>query len=216
MAKRCEKELYDIIIRTETACTNQEPEIDVNIPDADVRTKEVFSDMLVEAFTPIAQMDFEPPSEQNPISQSNIPTDMHDVNNDPETISADDEPFDAHINDCDDADDIEEELESDFSCDEYDEIDEEFKPPRRRNNSETSEPDLNTSPTEASKTRRGRPRTRPKKDPNDKRKIGRPRTRPETRKKREKKSYECKDCEKIFDKLTEFVVSHHCHHCQAR
>lgn len=214
MAKRCESELYDILIRTETACTNQEPEIDYdNIPDADTKNNQLFSDLLVEAFTPLVQLNLETRAiDQNSILQSNfIPTNAQlDAEILPKAMLAnadafaDDKQYDEHPN-YDSDPDFEGQLpESDFSCDENDDSSR-----TQSDNLEIGDSD-HQSRTEATSSKRGRgrgrPRTKPRKDPNETRKVGRPRTRPETQRKREKRNYECKDCEKIFDKLSEYVV----------
>lgn len=219
MAKRCERELYDILIRTETACINQEPEIDFgNIPDADTKNDQVFGDLLVEAFTPIVQMNFKTPAidHNNPTPQSNIiATNVEQ----PEVIPAKADTFaDEHLNDCSEADYEGQLPESDFSCDEIDEDDENYdelySSRTQSDNLEIGDFDHQhmteaTSSTELlSKRGRGRPRTKPRKNPNEIRKVGRPRTSPETRRKQEKRNYKCIHCEQIFDKLSEFVVSH--------
>lgn len=219
MAKRCESELYDTLIRTETACTNQEqPVIDYeNISDADTKNNQVFSDLLVEAFTPLVQMNHETCAiDQNPILQSSfIPTNaQHDAEIVPKAILANEDAFadykqyDEHSNNDSDPDFEDLLPESDFSCDEKDDSSR-----TQSDNLDIGDSD-HQNRTEATSSKRergrgrgrGRPRTKPRKDPNETRKVGRPRTRPETQRKREKRNYECKDCEQIFDKLSEYVV----------
>lgn len=229
LAKRYEKEMYEVLVQTEQVCMsnytqiamlNSQNESDLNELSED---QSFNNELLVEAFTPITQLNFEAAIDEQVkksahfltkeekldeqpmdemFNEDNVDEAIPENDSDPEyheqvdSISS----YDEEEDDNDDEDDVEDE----------DEDDHEFVPISGRSKRKTRSTESGEETTDKQRTskRRGRPRVRPVLDSSQKRKPGRPKMKESpARKKREKKSYECKECDIIFVKQVEFVVS---------
>lgn len=195
MARQYEQELYELLVKTE-ALRNSEPKGDAaNYIDPGEKIEKTFGDPLTE------------------YSEQPIRNDEVDVED--ELLKVMVEPLDLLIKDkpSDDEQDPEFELDSgavenqqddpDFGCkiegdSSYDDNeDDDYVPQKRKTKMKKVKVSIASKedPNAPAPKKRGR-----------KPKNREPGEMPKPRKKREKKSYECKDCEKTFEKLVEYVV----------
>lgn len=202
MAKQYEKELYDLLVKTEELCCS-EVKSGVGF-DVEPQIERPFADPLNE----LAEQSFQ----NDNIDNEN---DLVDVMAEPLLILKD-KPSDEEENVLDSAD-IENpdddpnyncKLEADSNHEDSEDVedvedveDEEYLPTRKNVKTKTSKV-ANTEigsglPNMPPPKKRGR---RPK-NRNGEEEMKKP------RKKREKRTYECKNCDKVFTKLVEFVVN---------
>lgn len=197
MAKQYEKELYDLLVKTEELCcsevkgesTDTEPQIGRPFYDPLTglqpfrNTEQPFRNDEVDAEVEIEKVMAEPL-----IIPNNKPSDDDEDNVlDSEAVdNPDDDP--------------------DFNCKiEEDDVvhddseDEEYLPKKA---AKVKKPKVSTNNTKSEDPNAPLPKKRGRKPKNYEPGEVRPQ-----RKKREKKTYECKNCDKVFNKLIEFVVS---------
>lgn len=202
MAKQYEKELYDLLVHTESLCFT-EKKIDMPVGDTEPSIGRPYLDPL----TGFVETSF-----RNDEIDEIADDDLLNVMAEPLLIlkdkQSDEEDLAAldcgAIENADDDPDFNCKLEAD-SNHEVSEDDDEYLPQKRivkakktKSNAIKVEDSNVPAPASAPKKRGRKPKNRDgAEDPK------------KSRKKREKKTYECKNCEKIFEKCVEFVVSFH-------
>lgn len=205
MMQQYEKELYDLLVKTDALCCSK-PKENADTTDTETKTAKKFGDPLTDSFA-------EQPSRND------------DLDDDDDLLKVMVEPLNVPIPKDKQSDDelpnneqleplFNEELDSgavthidnpDFDCKAEgddssfdDNEDDDYVPQKRKIKLKKSRTVTNIKMEQSGEytpKKRGR---KPKiKDGEEERKP---------RKKREKKSYECKDCEKVFEKLVDFVV----------
>lgn len=190
MAKQYEKELYDLLIKTEELCRS---EVKGESIDTTPQIGRPFYDPLTE-FTeqPFrndeldAEVELEKVMAEPLIIPNNKPSD--DEDNVAESEAVDNEDDDPDFN-C--------KIEGDDAND--DSEDEEYLP---KKTAKVKKPKVSTNNIKSENSNAPTPKKRGRKPKNYEPGEVRPQ-----RKKREKKTYECKNCDKVFNKLIEFVVS---------
>lgn len=217
-AQHCERELYELLVRTETQCSTQSPEIPV--PNRTV-------DESMECVAPLPAIESAKSFPNNASAISNQSTSENVVNvsaNETDRFHAEiggDEMDEEDLEDVDyedDGDDMDEfdeegleddndpayktEHPSDDDEPEYDEDDEDWqteKVKRKRGRPPKNPPQAGASVKV--KLKPGRPRKCPDLGPDmdGRRKCGRPST---------KKSYDCQQCEEVFERYIDFQVPH--------
>lgn len=199
MAKQYEKELYDLIVRTETLCNSEK---NGETLDVDSYAEQHGEKHFVDPLTGFSDQ---------PIQNSEI--DVED-----ELLKVMVEPLDVLITKDKQSDDEQDNVldsgaienqqnDPDFNCklegdssDEEEIEDDDYLPQQRRSKIKRVKNNANNAKladisAPAPKRRGRKPKNRDEQDLKQ-------------RKKREKKTYECKDCEKTFEKLIDFVVSY--------
>lgn len=204
MAKQYEKELYDLLVKTDELCRSA-PKEDAVVIDVDAETKvaKTFGDPLTDFPTGQPVRNDEVEGEEVLIKVMVEPLDVlipkYKQSDDEEPTNNEELDIGAIETQADDPDFDCKAEDDDFSFNDIE--DDEYVPPKRKiktNKVKKPKPMVNVKEEEGETTvpkKRGRkPKNREEQDE------------PKPRKKREKKSYECKDCEKVFEKLVDFVV----------
>lgn len=201
MVKQYEKELYDLLLKTDELCNSE----DKVFAETDIETEtkivvKTFGDPLTDFVTEPSIRNEEPDGDEELLKVMVEPLDVPI----PKDKQSDDElPYNEEL----DSGAIETQPDDpDFDCkaedddSSFDDEDDDYVPQKRKIKPRKSTKTVTTIKVEDSEEatpRKKRGRKPKNKDGQNERKP---------RKKREKKSHECKDCEKIFEKLVDYVV----------
>lgn len=201
MAKQYEKELYDLLVHTESLCFTEKKENDEPIDSIEPSIGRPYLDPLT-GFVEVSFRD----DDIDGMGDDDLLNVMAEPLLVPKEKPSDEEDL---ALDCDATGNIDD--DSDFKTEassNHGQDDDEYLPPKRTPKAKKTKlgaikvenSDVPAPPTAASAPKK---RGRKPKNQDGTEDVKKP------RRKREKKTYECKNCEKVFDKCVEFVVSSH-------